>query len=304
MFFCASLAVYLQLGIMDAAFGVRIGRRQYNLHASRWLGAERTDTRVGPIRVVVIEPLQTLRVVVEDNEHGIACDLVFDGRFAPVEEPRTTRWLGTRLFMDATRLTQLGDWRGHTRVVGHDLTLDSGTMVGTRDRSWGIRGVGARDPQAPPVVPQFHWFWVPGVLEDRVFHYFINQDEHGEVWNRGMTVTRQGGTVEHLAGATIAATLVPGTRWPARATVKAPDGKGGTYRVDLEAGRRFYMSAVGYMSPAWSHGLNKGPLATGYDEIATDQVVRHEPPWLHVQAFANITMTTPDGQVLRGVGTL
>ena len=40
------------------------------------LHMERMDTQVGPIRVEVIEPLKRLRVVVEDNEHGISADLV------------------------------------------------------------------------------------------------------------------------------------------------------------------------------------------------------------------------------------
>ena len=79
VFFGAALGVYPQLGIMDAAFSVRIGGQQYNLHASRHMHMERTDTQVGPIRVEVIEPLKQLRVVVEDNEHGISADLTITG---------------------------------------------------------------------------------------------------------------------------------------------------------------------------------------------------------------------------------
>ena len=67
VFFGAALGVYPHLNIIDAAFSVRIGERQYNLHASRHLQMERMDTQVGPIRVEVIEPLQKLRVVIEDN---------------------------------------------------------------------------------------------------------------------------------------------------------------------------------------------------------------------------------------------
>src|SRR5579859_2006278 len=60
LFFAAALGVYPNLNIMDAAFAVRIGDMQYNLHASRHLGMERTDTQVGPIKVEVLEPLKRL----------------------------------------------------------------------------------------------------------------------------------------------------------------------------------------------------------------------------------------------------
>ena len=96
MFFAAALGVYPHLNIMDAAFAVRIGDRQYNLRASKHLGMERMDTEVGPIRIEVVEPLKRLRIVVEDNEHGIAADLLFEGRHFPIEEPRSIRRNGPR----------------------------------------------------------------------------------------------------------------------------------------------------------------------------------------------------------------
>jgi hypothetical protein len=99
-FFAAALGVYPHLNIMDAGFALRIGDRQHNLHASRHLHMERMDTQVGPIRIEVIEPLQRLRIIVEDNEHGITADLTIDGRHFPIEEPRTTRRNGPRIVQD------------------------------------------------------------------------------------------------------------------------------------------------------------------------------------------------------------
>src|ERR671913_185624 len=60
---------------------------------------------VGPIRIEILVPLQKLRVTVERAE-GLACDLTFEGRAFPIEEPRFTKRIGPRLFMDYTRLTQ------------------------------------------------------------------------------------------------------------------------------------------------------------------------------------------------------
>ena len=103
-------------------------------------------------------------------------------------------------------------------------------------------------------------------------------------------------------GARLAVDFVPGTRFPAGGTVTARDEAGGDYRIAIEAGPRFYLSGIGYMNPDWSHGLNKGPLAVGYDEIASCAGARHESRREHPQAFAKLSMTTPEGKVLGGQG--
>ena len=77
---------------------------------------------------------------------------------------------------------------------------------------------------------------------------------------------------------------------------------GGEYRIELASHRRFYLYGLGYTHPEWGHGVNKGPLAVGYDECAVDEVTAYEPPYVHAQAFATARMTTPEGQVIEGVG--
>ena len=63
-------------------------------------------------------------------------------------------WM-VRTVMDYTRLTQNGHYDGWIEVDGAREALPSGSM-GTRDRSWGVRPIGAADPQfAGRSVPQF-----------------------------------------------------------------------------------------------------------------------------------------------------
>ena len=305
VFFGAALGVYPQLGVMDAAFAIRIEGQQYNLHASRHLDWDRTDTQVGPIRIEVLEPLQRLRIVVADEEHGVHADLIFEGRHAPIEEPRHTRWAGTRLYMDITRLTQLGRYTGWVRAGGLEVRFENGSeCLGTRDRSWGIRAIGQRDPQpaAPPIPAQFHWYWVPAHFTDRVMHFYINEDELGDAWNLGMIVVRDGEAPERLREARIEPVLEPGTRWPTSAVITARDKAGGLYRIELVSHRRFYLYGIGYTHPEWGHGFNKGPLAVGYDECEVDDVTAYQPPHIHAQALATARMTTPDGSMIEGVG--
>ena len=305
VFFAAALGVYPHLDIMDAGFAVRIGDKQYNLHASRHLHMERMETHVGPITVEVVEPLRQLRVTVGDNDHGIAADLLFTGRHAPIEEPRNTRRNGPRIVQDVTRLTQLGYWSGWIQAGGRELRVEPNHTLGTRDRSWGIRHIGLRDPQVPVFKPEFQvwWFWLPAQFEDRVLHFFVNEDGDGKVWNRGMIMVRDGCEPEHLHGARLAVEFVSGTRFPARATVRARDEADGEYLVEVEAGARFFLSGIGYMNPDWSHGLNKGPLTVGYDEIDSNPAAAHGPRHEHPQAVASLTMRTPDGTVLKGQGS-
>ena len=304
VFFGAAHGVYPHLNIMDCAFAVRVGDTQHNLHASRHLHMERMDTHVGPIRIEVVKPLQCLRVIVEENDHGIAADLTITGRHFPIEEPRTTRRNGPRLVQDVTRLTQLGRWSGWIKTRAREVQLREETTLGTRDRSWGVRQVGMRDPQPPATAQEFQvwWYWLPAHFEDRVVHFYINEDGDGKVWNVAMIVQHDSGEKEHLRDARLQVKFTPGTRFPSSGVVTARDEKGGLYRIDVEVGPRFFMSGLGYMNPDWTHGLNKGPLAVGYDEIVTSSVLRHEAPYQHLQAFAPVAMTLPDGRMLRGHG--
>ena len=94
--------------------------------------------------------------------------------------------------------------------------------------------------------------------------------------------------------------FAPGSRFPAKAAVTAQDESGGEYRIDINPQARFFLSGIGYMNPDWSHGLNKGPLAVGYDEMDSD--TPHGSRTEHPQAFATLKMTTPDGSDLSGQG--
>ena len=305
MFFVFALGVYPNLNIMDAGFAVRIGDVQYNLRASRHLNMERLDIQVGPIRVEVLEPLQRLRLVIDDNEHGIAADLVFEGRHVPVEEARSTRRNGPRITMDYTRLTQLGRYSGWLRAGGQDISAEDAGVIGSRDRSWGMRAVGLRDPQEMVPAPsrQFHWYWVPAHLEDRIIHFYLNEDENGAIWHRDLVMVHDDGRIEHLHAATIETTNHPGTRWPCRGVISAFDDAGRVYKIEIEAGDRAYLSGIGYMHPEWGHGFNMGPLAIAYDEIRKTDVTAYGPPWLHAEAFSRLTMTTPEGRTIGGIGT-
>src|SRR3712207_2698885 len=67
-FFAIAFGVYPHLNIADAHLSVIKDGTQHCLHASKVLHMERMDLTVGPIRVEIVEPLQTLKVVIAPSE--------------------------------------------------------------------------------------------------------------------------------------------------------------------------------------------------------------------------------------------
>lgn len=306
VFFGVAMGIYPHLNIIDASFSVRIGEVQYNLRGSRHLNMERMDTHVGPIHVEVIEPLKSLRVTIDDNEHGICGELTFTGRHFPMEEKRSTKRVGPRTLQDVTRMTQMGRYTGWIRAGGQEIRFDDANpALGVRDRSWGVRAVGERDPQAP--VPtqemQVWWYWVPVHFDDGAMLFFVNEDGDGKVWNQGLLNCPDGGEIEHLPQSQMEVSFAPGTRWPTHASVAARDASGMAYKIEIAPGAKFFMSGLGYMHPQWNHGMNHGEFELAFDELRSADITDYKPPFQHVQAFADVTVTPESGPAKHGVGS-
>ena len=307
VFFAAALGVYPHLNVMDAAFSVIADGVQHNLRASRLLNSERMDTRVGPIRVEVIEPLKRLRVVVDENAHGITADLTFTARAPAVEEPRFTFRQGPRTMMDYTRLTQNGGYEGTISVRGNPIDVDAGMVTGTRDRSWGVRPIGLPDPQgaAPPRLPQFYWLWSPLNFPDRFMLYHLNADAEGRPWNTSSVTGALGDEPPlHMARCSSRIAYKSGTRHAKSAIIEAIDENGGEWRAELLPRFNFYMSGIGYMHPEWGHGHWKGENALGYDAHVLSEVNENDPRFWHVQSFVTARLAGPGGIERVGAGVL
>jgi hypothetical protein len=304
LFFAAALGVYPHLNVMDASFCVIRDNRQYNVHASRTLHMERLDTRVGAIEIEVIEPLNVLRVTCRDEANGVHADITFRARFPAIEEPRFTRRVGSMTMMDYTRLTQNGTYDGYVEVDGERRMVSSADTWGTRDRSWGIRPVGARDTQANPYggTPQFFWLWCPLNFEDRATFYHLNADGQGEPWNTMGRVVTVGGQTE-MAAVASHLDYQAGTRIARAARIEFRDGSGAEMRMDLTPRRTFYMKGLGYGHPQWSHGLYHGDLDTGFEVFDLDDMNPADPTHFHIQAICDATLHDGD-RTLTGQGVL
>lgn len=300
-FFALALGIYPHLNVADAHFSCIRGGVQYNLHASRELNMERLDLAVGPVSIEIVEPLKVLRVRVRGE--GLAAELTFTGRAFPIEEPRFVHRIGPRTFMDYTRLTQNGHYTGWIEVDGERIDLAAGTC-GTRDRSWGVRPVGAPDaqPHGHGVVSSFFWQWTPVNLPNRSLFFHINADRHGAPWNTRAVIAPDGGDTESFfetPSAAMVSPMQPATRWPAGGTltIQRPEGP---LALTFEPLVRFQMRGLGYTSPKWGHGLYHGPLAVEREDLVLadlDPMARTLDN-LHVQIISRVT--TSDGET--GIG--
>ncbi len=303
IFFAAALGVYPQLDIMDAAFCVSIDGTQHNLRASKRMTSERLDLNVGPITIEIVEPLQQLRLIISENDSAVSADITLTTRHNPIEEPRFIRREGPRLMMDYTRLTQNGDWSGSITVDGQGI--DVAGCRGTRDRSWGIRPVGASESQPPPAggFPQFWWLWTPLNFDNHCCFFHSNDDGDGIPWNRRGVVDAMGGNATEFEPVNIDLSYHSGTRRIAQVNLDIGNGSLSITPRSGDAKRTFYMSGLGYMHPQWGHGMDHGGLEVTHDVITLNPEPPMDMTTIHIQALSDALLTV-NGTEYQGIGVV
>lgn len=302
VFFAAAMGFYPQLGIVDASFSVIVDDVQHILHTSRRSSGERLDLSVGPVAIAIDAPLETLTLRIAPNDGLLAAELRFDRRHVPILEPRFTRRNGTRLFMDYTRMTQNGHWSGWLSVGGQRIEVTEG-WAGTRDRSWGIRPVGASEPQPPAAgnFSQFFWLWTPCNFADRSLFFHSNDDAAGQPWNRRAVIVTDKGVETHFDAACFAVTWQSATRRIAGLSVNMDDDRQLTLSP---TGPVFAMSGLGYTHPVFGHGLDHGPKPmVAHDALTIEERGWANPLAMHVQALVTAELVDGDRSDV-GIGVL
>ena len=217
---------------------------------------------------------------------------MFTARTPPLQEPHFFAQRGTRMAWDYTRLTQFGAWEGWLSVDGERFEVVSTEVVGCRDRSWGVRSVGAPMP-GPAREPQFYWLWAPVSFDDVCTHMDVCEDATGGagtrrgsscLWARRRAVARGCPWTTASSGA-------PAPAAPAWAEIDlAVDGGADLVTVRLEPIVEFQMTGLGYINADWNHGAWKSELAVGGSRRTLpveDPLAFHH---LHIQALCRATM--------------
>ena len=320
--FGLGMAVYPHRKVQDGAFSVVTAEgRQYAFLASRLAPLERTDLAVGPLRIEIEEPLRRTRVILDDNPSGLACDLTFSTRTAPIQEARQTLTDGLRVVMDATRFDQFGRWTGTVSYPDGELEVDEAGWRGTKDRSWGVRGVGEPIQLGPPRPRSFFFLWAPlfwdepatgaGERSGEVSHAIFFDDRRGEPLVReGLTAplfATEGEVPEapdgldtRMATARHRVRYHPGTRLASSAEIDLVPVDGPIRTIGLEPVLRFQMKGLGYGHPRWRQGSWHGELELGHETYDLDELDPLRPENLHVQQVVRAS----DGNGRTGIGVL
>ncbi|MFT4615312.1 MAG: hypothetical protein ACI9NT_002465 [Bacteroidia bacterium] len=273
-YFGVGLCRYPNLGVLDGSLSLAIDGNQYAFHGSCRAPNEPTDTTIGPFSLQILEPMGRHRIVIETNDTGIECDLMFTPRTACIEEGRQTLRNERHVVMDATRLDQFGFWSGWIRYDGKELQVDGSTTFGLKDRSWGIRPVGDAYTGGAPL-PQYqaiHFCWMPIHWENECSLAGWFEDGAGHQWHTDQgflphypTVADIPGTVDPHARTWQGEVgyqfeFLPGTRRAKSAIVTMRDKSGESLEVHLETVMVHRMKGLGYQHPAWGHGKWHGEL--------------------------------------------
>ena len=277
------LGRYNNRNVMDAYAGVSRGVEQTTVRASRALGDDPLGTVIGPIRYEVVEPLKTIRFVLEPNDvQTIAFDWLFEAALPCHFEDRTHLRTGNRVSADLVRYHQTGLCSGWVEVDGERTVLSPDTWVSTRDHSWGVRhGVGVPPVDLEPrsaVTGAYEFFWTPSYLERSdgsnyglfmVMNHFIRPGlDHKASWGR---VEHPDGRVDVMVDIVPELSYHPVNRrlQGGRVHCTMEDGSSRTIEVEVMADTGFHLGAGNYFGfDGHHHGEWRGPLHADGERIA------------------------------------
>jgi hypothetical protein len=306
----AALGIYPNRRVMDAHFSVLVDGIQTSFHASRRAPTDRSELRVGPLRIEVVEPMRQIRVVLEPNETGVECDLLFQARTVPYEEPHSTLTDDGQVILDTCRFTQYGTWGGAIDARGTKVVVDRDRFVGVRDRSWGVRPVGERPGGAPSrQEPGIYWVWSVNHFDDICTHYATFEDHDGlalqssgailPAYANLSDIPAQDRGICEMRSAHLDIDWTKGTRWASRATLELHPFGQERQVITIEPLIRFHMKGIGYQHPEWGHGVWKGEEAMAAESWRVDDLDPLSYDNIHIHHICRVTMGDR-----RGIGTL
>lgn len=270
LFVIFGMGQYANLGVQDAYVLAADADTHRVVRASRALGLDRMDTSVGPMRIDVIEGLRKVRFVCDPHDAdgtplAISCDVTWEGTVPACEEPGHQMRQNERVTFDSMRYAQTGRWTGWIEVDGvrHDVTPDR--WWGTRDRSWGVRPVGEREPEgigATRPLEGFYWIYSPMQFADCSV-FLINQDEpDGSPLLRQAVRVWPDGRRDDLGRATLDLTIEDSTRTVTAATWHLHEPDGAPFDIDVAILLPVWVGkGTGYgFDDDWRHGMWQGEL--------------------------------------------
>ena len=306
LYFGVALGLYPNRHVSDAAFSVVRGDEQLSVFASGRAPLDRSlATKVGPIRVEIVEALHIIDVFVDAPQQGLRAELRFTSRSRAIEEPHFFQRIGVRTFFDYTRLTQFGGWSGWIEIDGDRTEVLSVEFCGSRDRSWGIRPVGEAAPTGAPVgEPQFFWLWAPVNFATLATHFDVNEYGDGRRWHEVGAVALDGNEAAMMRSVDYRIEWEPGSRWARSFSYDLIDWNGEVHTVSMVPVATFMMRGIGYGHPERTHGRWLGEAVVAGERITLPVANPCDRDTVHIQALCTAEYRRPDGSIEVGTGIL
>lgn len=168
--FTSNVRLYSNNDVLDGFVCLRHDGLQHNIRVSRRLRPDIERLGVGPLRLEIVEPLEIVRLVLDDNEHGIRLDVTCHTANVPYMGPIEIRRFEGRLLSERATYELTGECEGWVEVAGKRIELRRETSSFFRNHSWGCqpprggpRLYGAPTPsKRVPGLRQWALFHVPG----------------------------------------------------------------------------------------------------------------------------------------------
>jgi hypothetical protein len=304
-FVVVTQGVYPLLNLTDAVFMIQRDGIQHSIFSSRHLNYERLDMRVAPIEVRVLEPLKKLAVIVEPNEYEISAEITLTGRTAPVEDERLILTDGPRVIMDTFRLVQHMDWQGQIEAFGK--TIDLKGWRGMRDRSWGIRQIGIRDPQpfVPPRPLPLFWLGGPQTYDDCGIYFHAMDDEQGRIRSRMCVIHAVDGSApQRIENVVFKLAYRSGTRLITNAEIRGQLPDGGEVLIEYFPEELVSMQGAGFGHPVWSPGMYHNDHEHYGQTFDMRELDPNSPQNSHLLHLCRARLHLPGDRVREGRATL
>src|SRR5262245_15492725 len=163
----SNVRLYANTDVLDGFVCLRHRGRQYNIRLSRRLRPDIEHLGVGPLRLEIVEPLEVVRLVLDDNDIDIRLDLTCQTANVPYMGPIEVRRIDGRLLSERATYEITGSCEGWVEVAGERIDLAATTSSFFRNHSWGFQpGRGGPRPYGAPTPARR----VPGLRQWVLFH--------------------------------------------------------------------------------------------------------------------------------------
>lgn len=247
LMFGVGLGGYRTTSRMDSIVYLLHGKQQRILRLARRTNErDYADPQIGPLSFSVVEPLRKWRLSLGENPSGIAWDLVFEASGESVDYRQFEFDNENGQGSNYHHFVQLGRCTGVVSVDGH--TINAGTLLTSRDRSWGVRR--AREGQGLLL-------WLHHQFDEVDLCMILIEARDGTLTYFDGTATTDGVQVK-LVSAGHDLRLDPATRDVLGGSVEMLDANGRHYKVEYrERLLRGYLGGIGY--GGWQ-GRDRGDL--------------------------------------------